>query len=310
MASGIAVVGLYVKDKSVQLKSYVTGVLIGALVAFGSFGSPAYGQAPEASPPSQGQSPQRTISAEEAFVMIRDNAKKGDPGAMLTLGSFYEQGIGVPRNFVSAMEWYRKAAEADLPEGQYNLGVCYEIGMGNSGDIKKAAVHFQKAAEMGLGLGMQKLASMYLAGNGVTKNNAVGLEWMAKAAAAGHAESANMLGVVYSQGLLDQKKDEGKAFVYFTQAADLGHLEAIKNLAVIYKEGLGRPKDPAQALKWYLVAQKGGYQAADLDLVLTELRGLVTSAQAIQAKADADAWVEALRKKTGDGQNPADRQPQ
>lgn len=291
-----------------QAKSCVTRMVVGALVASGLFWSPVYGQTPESSPPPQAQSsqpPQRTLTPEEAFTMVQENAKKGDAGAMLTLGSFYEQGVGVPRNFVSAMNWYAKAAEAGLPEGHYNLGISYEVGMGNGGDLKKAVEHFQIAADMGLSQAMEKMASLYLSGTGVTKNNATGLEWMAKAAAAGNAGAANMLGVVYSQGLLDQKKNDEKAFIHFIQAAELGHLEAIKNLAVIYKEGLGRKKNPVEALKWYLIAQKGGYQAADLDIVVTELKGQVTDAQAIQAQSDADTWIEALRKRTEDRQKPA-----
>ena len=65
-------------------------------------------------------------------------AAKGNVNAMLTLGRFYEQGVGVSRNYTKAMEWYDKAAKAGQPEGYYNLGVCYEIGMGVTADAAKA----------------------------------------------------------------------------------------------------------------------------------------------------------------------------
>ncbi|MBE1236135.1 sel1 repeat family protein [Phaeovibrio sulfidiphilus] len=277
-----------------KAKTKLTGALASAFVALSLLATPALAQS---QPQAQQSQQQRTISAEDAFTLVKQNAEKGDGAAMLTLGTFYEQGIGVSRNFVSAMEWYKKAADANVPEGYYNLGVCYEIGMGNAGDMKKALASFQKSAQLGLPQAMQKLASMYFSGEGVGQSNKRGLEWLSKAADANSADAANTLGVVYSQGLLDQTKDEKKAFSYFTKAADLGHLEAIKNLAVIHKDGLGRKKDPAEALKWYLIAQKGGYQAADLDLILTELRGALKAPEVKKAEEAADRWIEDFRKK-------------
>ena len=81
--------------------------------------------------------PQR-IQPEAAFALMAAEAAKGDVNAILTLGRFYEQGVGVSRNYTKAMEWYDKAAKAGQPEGYYNLGVCYEIGMGVTADAAKA----------------------------------------------------------------------------------------------------------------------------------------------------------------------------
>lgn len=237
------------------------------------------------------------ISADMAFAMMAGNAEKGNPNAMLTLGAFYEQGIGTPRNFTKALEWYKKAAEAGLAEGHYNLGVCYEIGMGNVGDIQKAVTHFEKAAELGLVQAMQKLSSMYFTGNGVTQNEGKGLSWLVRAADAGAGDANNTLGVIYLQGLLNQKKDHKKAFDYFSKAADAGNLEAIKNLGVIYKDGLGVKQDTAKAFKWYLISQKGGYQAGDIDVILTELKGKLKPGQIKTAETEATQWIENFQKK-------------
>lgn len=261
------------------------------------FSSPAFSQ--EAAPATEAAQPpqQQQISADMAFAMIAGNAEKGNANAMLTLGAFYEQGIGAPRNFTKAMEWYKKAAETGLAEGHYNLGVCYEIGMGNSGDIKKAVEHFEKAADLGLVQAMQKLSTMCFTGNGVEQSEAGGLFWLTKAGDAGAGDANNTLGVIYLQGLLNQKKDEKKAFEYFKKAADAGNLESIKNLGVLYKDGLGVKQDAGQALKWYLIAQKGGYQAGDMDVILTELKGKLKPAQIKTIETEATKWIEDFQKK-------------
>ncbi len=239
------------------------------------------------------QSPQQKMNPDSAFVLMAGNAEKGNPKAMLTLGTFYEQGVGTPRNFIKAMHWYRKAAEAGLPEGQYNLGICYEIGIGNGGDMKLALSHFQKAASLGLPQAMQKLSALSFAEH----NNEEGFSWLIRAAEAGAADAANTLGVVYLEGLMGQQKDTEKAYDYFVKAADAGHLEAIKNIAVIYKNGLGKDKDVAQALLWYSIAQKGGYQAGDLGLIQTELKNSLPASQVDEIEKRAEHWIQAFQKK-------------
>ena len=46
------------------------------------------------------------------------------------LGVCYSNGEGVPKNYVEAVKWYRKAAEQNLDAAQYDLGVCYDNGQG------------------------------------------------------------------------------------------------------------------------------------------------------------------------------------
>lgn len=234
---------------------------------------------------------QRTITPEGAFSLMAGEAEKGNGRAMLTLGNFYEQGIGTPRNFIKAMEWFSKAADAGMAEGHYNLGVCYEIGMGNSGDMKKAVEQYQKAANMGLPLALQKMSLLYFNGIGVPKNNAKAVEYLSKAADSGHSIAANELGLIYLQGLAGQKKDERKALATFVKSADMGNLEAIKNIAVVLKDGIGVSADSANALKWYLIAKKGGYPAQDLDKVIDELKGKLKPAQIKKAEEDAEKWI-------------------
>ena len=286
-----------------RLSLAAAALCLALMCPFSAFAAtPAKAAAPAAQP---APARQQQLQPEAAFALVAAEAEKNNVQAMLTLGSFYEQGIGVARNYSKSMEWYEKAAKAGQAEGYYNLGVCYEIGMGAASDMGKSVQNYQKAAEMGLPLAMYKLSSIYISGTGVSKDTAKGISWLDKAANAGMAMAANDLGAIYLSGLLGQKKDEKKALAMFTKAADLGSLEAVKNIAVMYKDGVGTMADPAKAYTWYLIARRGGYAGEDIARTLGLLEGTLTAAQAQQAQKDADAWIEAYAKRQVGGAAPA-----
>jgi len=77
-------------------------------------------------------------------------AKHGNPDAQNNLGQMYEDGEGVPKNYVLAAQWYRKAAEhvADLGgagQGRNNLGLLYLRGLGVPKDYVQAYMWFSVA---------------------------------------------------------------------------------------------------------------------------------------------------------------------
>ena len=65
------------------------------------------------------------------------------------MGECYKNDEGVCRDFVKAVEYYRKAAEQGYMEAQYELGRCYEIGLGLPSDRYQASKWYLKAAERG-----------------------------------------------------------------------------------------------------------------------------------------------------------------
>ena len=232
------------------------------------------------------------VHPEIAYALMRGEAEGGNVGAMLTLGQFYEQGVGVARNYTKALEWYEKAANAGQAAGFYNLGICYEFGMGATADMDKAIQNFQKAADMGMALAMQKLAAIFIAGNGVDRDVAKGLGLLESAANAGLAAAANDLGGIYLAGLLDQAKDEKKALSMFMQAANLGSLDAVRQVAAMHQDGIGTEADPAAAYRWYFTAQRGGHFGDDVARMLGQLEGSLSAAQVQQAQQEANAWLE------------------
>jgi len=66
-------------------------------------------------------------------TVLRENmlpARQGDPQAQMFVGYLYETGQGVPKNYVTAAQWYRKAAEQGNTIAQSQLGNMYRLGKG------------------------------------------------------------------------------------------------------------------------------------------------------------------------------------
>lgn len=243
----------------------------------------------------QPEQQQQRISPEQAFILMAGEAEKGSGSAMLTLGTMYERGLGTPRNYTKALEWYGKAAATGLGEGYYNVGVCYEVGMGTAGDAQKAFENFERAAELKLPQGLYKLAGLYFAGTGVAKNEPWGVELLGRAAALGHAGAANDLGVISFEGRYGQAKDDDKAFEWFQKSSDLGNGEAMKNLAVFYRDGIGRLADPQQELKWYALARLAGYPPAAMNPAIDKVREELTEEEIAETEKEAQEWVQAFQ---------------
>lgn len=72
---------------------------------------------------------------EEAAIWARHEGDpmvvpRGSPRAMGRLGFRYENGFGVPQNYIAAVDLYRQAAELGDPFAQCRLGLSYDRGHG------------------------------------------------------------------------------------------------------------------------------------------------------------------------------------
>jgi TPR repeat protein len=231
------------------------------------------------------------LTPEAFFAAVLANAENGQARAMLDVGSLYEQGLGVPRNFTRALEWYARAAYAGETEGWLRLGFCFEVGMGTAADMGKAVAYYEEAARAGSPAGEYKMASLYLLGRGLPKDEARGFALLRKSAEAGEGAACNELAAVYLNGLFGQPKDAAAALAWFRKGAEHGNLTAMKNLAVMHKDGAGGRADPAEALRWYLSARKCGLWARDLDAAIGTLKQQCAPAQVKKAEVESDAWA-------------------
>lgn len=55
-------------------------------------------------------------------------AERGSPEAQLGLGTLYEEGIGTPRNYEEAVNWYSRAAKQGFAQAQVRLARMYYFG--------------------------------------------------------------------------------------------------------------------------------------------------------------------------------------
>ena len=85
----------------------------------------------------------------DAIKDAQDAANKGDAAAQALLGKAYYEGVGVPRNFATALVWLNKSVAQNNKEAMFILGLMYEHGAGITQNIPKSLELFDKAATMG-----------------------------------------------------------------------------------------------------------------------------------------------------------------
>jgi TPR repeat protein len=94
----------------------------------------------------QAIAPQPDGTLHPLVVDIQRRAQRGDADAQVDLGAMLETGMGVPRDGVEALRWYRRAADQGNVYGEYFSGLL--LGRGRAGvtrDVDAAAGWFAKA---------------------------------------------------------------------------------------------------------------------------------------------------------------------
>ncbi len=102
------------------------------------------------------------------------------------------------------------------------LAIMYSEGKGVQADEKAAFKLFQQSANAGYPSGMFNLAKRYFKGQGTKQNTYLATIWYEKAAIAGDADAAEMLGYIYDTGNGNVKIDRDKALRWYKKAAEMG----------------------------------------------------------------------------------------
>lgn len=250
------------------------------------------------SPPADAvsQGGQRTVSAQEAFVLVSQEAAKGQAQAMHVLGSFYDQGLGVPKNHSKALEWYLKAADANFPAGVYQVGLAYEVGRGVAANQETAVTYFQKAAVLKVAEASYKLASLAMAGTPPKADDKKAFEYLKAAGVAG-AKAQEALGNFYENGV-GLAPNYTQAFNWYKKAADAGLAEALFRVGSCYEIGLGTPVNGPKAIASFEAAAKDKMAAASY-----KLAGLYMSGALV--KADPPKAMQYMHAAVRDGHSAA-----
>ena len=113
---------------------------------------------------------QAKAGSARAVQKILHGAQIGNAVAESCVGILYYLGQGVPRNFVKAAYWFRKAAAQGNADAETGLGIDYNDGQGVPQNYVKAAYWRKKAAAQGNALAETGLGAMYYFGRGVPRN--------------------------------------------------------------------------------------------------------------------------------------------
>jgi len=87
-------------------------------------------------------------------------ATQGDAKAQEEVGRMYNNGDGVPQNFVDAADWYKKSAAQGNADAELDLGLSYQNGTGVPKDDSIAREWLQKSADQGNSDAQAALESM------------------------------------------------------------------------------------------------------------------------------------------------------
>jgi len=165
---------------------------------------------------------------------LRERAKQGDAKAQSNLGEMYEKGRGVPRNYKSALKWYRLAAKQGHARAQSKLGRMYEIGRGGVRDYEIALEWYRLAAKQGFSEARRRLGKLEnkIAENYAIAENKIALE---KSAKQGNLDALNRLGYMFLHGVR-VPQDDKKAMKWFKLAAEQGDAQAQTQVQLLQKK--------------------------------------------------------------------------
>jgi TPR repeat protein len=120
-------------------------------------------------------------------------AESGDQTAAFQLGTLYYTGIGVFQDYLAAVKWLTKSANAGNADAACELGMLYQSGSYADTppvDPAQAAHWYGEAATHGNGCGAFGLAALYRDGEGLTKDPAKADQLFAQASPLGFTVDA------------------------------------------------------------------------------------------------------------------------
>src|ERR1019366_6556086 len=224
----------------------------------------------------------------ESVKWYRKAADQNFAPAQYFLGDCYAEGVGVAKDEVEAVKWFRKAAEQNFAPAQYELGACYDGGTGVEKNAVEAVRLYHKAAEQNYVKAEFNLGNSLLHGLGVSKNQVEAAQWFRKGADQGHAASQFGLGNLFFDGE-GVPKDTTQSAHWWRKASEQGFAAAQRELGIAYSRGDGVPQSYSEAYKWFNLASAQGYEAAKHDRDLLARR--MTADQIAEARRESAAFV-------------------
>jgi uncharacterized protein len=169
----------------------------------------------------------------------------GSAETMNRLGILYATGVGVSRDYVAALAWYRRAADSGSTSAMNNIATMYFHGLGVPQSYEEAVKWLRLAVERRDAAAQNRLGSMYADGLGVPRNAHDAFELYRRAAAQGHAPGMANLGRLYSNGS-GVERDELRAYALIAAALEIGVPKDVREAGLYELGALSQRLDAKQ----------------------------------------------------------------
>ena len=156
------------------------------------------------------------------------------------------------RDWVQALAWYEKGADAGDPNAMCNAGWCLENGWGSEKDPERACQRYQQAADREDVRGIAMVGRCLQQGIGVERDETAALSWFEKGAQMEDAGCLFCLGRAYEMGR-GVERDMEKALEWYQKSAAEGSFNAQYMLGRLLEE-----QAPEKAAFWYKLYEKSG----------------------------------------------------
>ncbi len=229
--------------------------------------------------------------AKKIFIELSEKYSYAD--AQLNLGIMEQKGYISKPNYVTAREWFLKAAKQGQADAQNRYAALLDRGIGGEKDLIQAAKWRKSSADLGHKVSQYDLGVMYFYGKGVEQDLERAATLFIKSADQGYDYSKNrlytikrmllslkdqddpvayyLLGTFYRKGFGGMRQEDKKAFEYYSLAAEKGLANGQYELAQFYFYGRSVKKNHIMAAKLYKKAADQGHIFAMKKLAVMHL---------------------------------------
>ena len=209
----------------------------------------------------------------QGLEWLKNAASQGHAQAAFELGSLYETGLAVPKNYNQAKAFYESAIIQGHRNAHFNLALLLNNEKIPFSNLQQARNLMSVVAQKGDVEAQFVLATLLESTlRNVGPEPAQAVHWLNQAAAQGHSKAQFKLGMYYLKGQSIARSPQ-TAFKWFNKAAQQGVAGAQFNLAMMYEKGDGIAPNLKMALRWYESASNLGNSNAQQNLGIKYLLG-------------------------------------
>ncbi len=231
------------------------------------------------------------VDPKKAFYHYERAAKKNHVSAIHNVGTSYQNGSGVEKDYAKALEYYNKSKKMGCAQSCINLGSMYELGLGVKQDYDQALKLYIEGCKSGDPIAYYNIGNMYYQGMGRPKDFKKAYQYLIKGAKAGCPDCKFVLGLMYQNGE-GVDIDYDKARIYYEEAIKGNIVVANNNLATLYKNGLGVEKSDDKAYQLIKTAADQGCSIGKLNVAMSYMAGLGVEKDLDQAKAILEGFTD------------------